>query len=76
VKGEKATANGLMFPPMYVSLRVCTTCGRDDRYIHLKCEGWHYGAGGIICTGKVETFRYDLAAPDLLAQPENREGSR
>lgn len=52
---------GEFFPPVQVALRICSVCGRTDRYTHLKLRSYHYGKDGKRCPGEIESVTYELA---------------
>ena len=51
---------GTVFPPVQVSLRFCSVCGRTDRYTHLKAQSYHHGKDGKRCPGQVESITYEI----------------
>jgi hypothetical protein len=45
----------MVYPPIYVTLKFCPKCGRNDRVMKLRDRHFH---GGILCEGELKTIVY------------------
>lgn len=65
MSSEQDSETGRWVPPIHVSLRFCSVCGRDNRAQQRALSagsGRHRDpSGSKWCPGKVETLRYDFA---------------